>query len=81
MTALLKAESPDSYTFEIREPASDVAIIAPHGGKIEWGTNQIASAIQPMSIGSFVSMATALAATTAGYTLRPPTMTSRDVGS
>src|SRR4051812_681636 len=45
MTALLRAEELQNYCFEIREPDSEVAVLAPHGGKIEWGTNQIATLI------------------------------------
>jgi phage replication-related protein YjqB (UPF0714/DUF867 family) len=45
MAALLRSEDPRSYAFEIKEPHSSVAVLAPHGGEIEWGTNQIAAAI------------------------------------
>ena len=45
MTALLAAEDGDNYTIEVRPADAKVAILAPHGGQIEPGTNQIAGAI------------------------------------
>src|SRR5688572_4392375 len=45
MTALLANEDSASYDFQMRDPDSPVAILAPHGGLIEWGTDQIAEAI------------------------------------
>lgn len=38
---LCKSETPDSYQIEKRENGSAVALIAPHGGKIEPGTSEI----------------------------------------
>jgi len=45
MTALRAKENPRDYSFQIKAPNSPVAILAPHGGKIEPGTREIAEAI------------------------------------
>jgi len=47
MNELLAAEPPQNYSFDIMTigRSQRCAILAPHGGKIEWGTNQIAKAI------------------------------------
>ena len=44
--ALKQSEYPDrDYRIEYRQGASGFAVIAPHGGRIEHGTSQIADAI------------------------------------
>jgi len=45
MTALRAKENPLDYSFEVKSPDSPVAILAPHGGKIEPGTQEIAEAV------------------------------------
>jgi phage replication-related protein YjqB (UPF0714/DUF867 family) len=47
MKALLAKESQENYNFDIITDGRSqrCAILAPHGGEIEWGTNQIAKAI------------------------------------
>ena len=45
MTALIKARDPSDYAIRSVRRASEAAILAPHGGKIESGTTEIAEAI------------------------------------
>lgn len=45
MTALLAAENPNHYAIRRIPRNSNIAILAPHGGKIEPGTSEIAEAI------------------------------------
>lgn len=42
---LKNGESLDNYSIEYKDRSSSVAVIAPHGGKIEFGTTEIAKGI------------------------------------
>jgi phage replication-related protein YjqB (UPF0714/DUF867 family) len=73
--ALSRAELADAFRIVCLDRGSSVAVLAPHGGKTEVGTSDIARAIAGDDW-SFYSFAGRSAAETSTSILRPPISTS-----